>query len=376
NYYYYEITNLNVEWTQHKISKSDFTAVGSPDWSAIAEIEVAYNGNGNCSFDDLYALGSDGFTMDGVQADVIVESANFAYVLPSKVLKRLAQLTNYDWYIDANRDLQFFSALTNAAPFELNDSDGNHNYFSLKLSNDISKLRNVVYIFGGEATANNDTTEDLSYQADGTNTQFQLARKYDIDTITLTQNSATLTVGVEGEDDFSSYDVLYNADDRVLSFNTAPASGDSIIITGKILFPLTAKISDAVSVASYGEREIVIKEEDLKTPTSAIQRALAEFQQYAAENTTGEFKTDKSGLLAGQRIHINLATLGIDEWYIIQNVSGTMRTESEMQYTVKIVSANQYGLVEILQMLLADRLKNINEYTSEYLVSGASDLIE
>jgi hypothetical protein len=383
NYFEHEITTGFVTgYTQVRVARSAFVSSGSPDWSVIAEAQVATDATGadtvNVSFDDMYSIADNSFTMDNVDVQGNeVASVKFGFRFPSDVMKRYSQVTGLDWYVDSNRDLHMFASLNNTAPFELNDDDGNHIYDSLRIDQDITKLRNVVYIFGGESVATNDTVEELDYQADGTQDNFQLGRRYDLTTVTLEVNSVAQDVGVEGEDQFADgFDALYNVDDKTIFFDTAPGNGVSVNWTGKILFPLVAKITDAASIAEFGEKEITIKEDDLKTFESAIQRAIVEFNDYAAANIDGGFQTDSQGLRAGQRIHLDLDKRGIDDWYIIQKVTGRMRTPTQMTFTVGLVSTKQFSLLHIMQLLLADRMKGIEDFQSEHLVDGVSELVE
>ena len=382
NYYEYEITSgFETGWNYYRVLKTAFSSTGSPAWSAIAKIQVGADATAsntvNVTFDDLYAMDEDGFTMDNVVTNnLTIPSAKFGFKLPSDVLKRYAQVTAYEWYVDANRDIHFFSSLQNGAPFELTDDGGNHIYDSLKIDQDLTKLRNVVLFFGGQETALNNTTEYLGYQADGTQTNFQVARKYNPTTVSVEVNSVAQTVGIEGEDDIASVDVLYNQDDNSLFFASAPTGGVDVNLTGKRVNDLQAKFYDASSISLYGEKEIVIKEEDITTRDAAIKRSFAEFSAYASQIVDATFETDSQGLRAGQRIHLNLASLGIDEYYIVQRVSGRMRTEDDMTFSVQLVSTRNYSLVHVLQMLLADRLKGIDEYNSDSLIGGTFDIVE
>lgn len=383
NYFEIELTSGFVDdWTQNRIARATFTTTGSPDWTNIAQIQVACDATGadtvNVSFDDIYSIDDDAFTMDNVDVEgQNIQSAKFGFKFPSAVLKRYSQVTGLDWYVDSDRDIHMFSTLTNTAPFELTDTGGNHNYDSLRIDQDISKLRNTVYIFGGEGIATSAITEELDYQADGTQKEFQLTRRYDLPSVTLLVNAVSQDVGVEGDDTFADgFDALYNVDDRSISFDTAPANGVSVNWTGKRLFPLNAKLVDGASVAAFGEKEITIKEDDIKTFDAAIQRAIAEFTEYAGANIDGSFLTDSQGLRAGQRIHLDLTNRSVDEWYVIQKVSGRMRTATAMTFTVSLISTKQFGMIEILQMLLAERLKDIADSLTDNLVEGIADVVE
>lgn len=385
-YYSYEITSgFSTGWNHARVLKTAFSSTGSPSWAAIAKVAVAAKSSSATtsyvSFDDLYATDSDAFTMDGVDVSdtLTIESATFVYKTASDVLKKLAALVAYDWQISADKDLSFFDSQLNTAPIELQDSNDTYVYESLELSSDISQLRNVVYIFGGDVSEDSTKTEVLDTQANGTNKIFQIGYRYKTTATTdysLTVNSVSKTVGIDGVDDSSSFDAMYNPDEKTLEFTTAPASAATVRFTGYRLYPLAEKIGDSVSILTYGEHEMVIKDEDINTTDAALQRAIGEFVAYADSIVDGSFDTDETGLEAGMKIHVTSTVRDVDEWYVIQRVTGKMRTPDDMRYSIQLVSSKTYGMVEILQKLLAERVKEIDDYDDFHLLSAAYEVVE
>ena len=374
NYYEFEIDeNVETGYNRFRIPRSLFTASGSPDWTAIDDVQLgaaaAATTTVNVTFDDFYGSNTEAITMDAVNPNITlsIKEAQFSEKAGSVVLKRLADLIGYDWMIDAQKDLNFFSASNNTAPFELDDTGGNYNYESLVVQQDITKLRNRVKLFGGKFTDTSQTTENLDAQADGSNTLFQLAGTYlDEDpttNVTLTVNAVSKTVGVAGEDDLASFDALLDKDEKTLEFASAPAAAAAVVFMGYRIKPLRVDLADSISISAYDwEQEMVIKDEDIVTMDSAIQRCQAEFTEYAGSIVEGTFSSDSNGLRAGQRIRVNSTIRGIDEWYVIQRVSGTMRTETDMVFTVDLVSATIYDVVEVMQKLLALQSSELTDY--------------
>lgn len=93
-----------------------------------------------------------GFTTTNVIAPTIVNKVVFNYLTVSKALTKLAEtLGNYDWYVDYNKDINFFENGTRYAPFNLDDTSGNHVWNSLEVKQNTSQLRNKIIIRGGDA---------------------------------------------------------------------------------------------------------------------------------------------------------------------------------------------------------------------------------
>lgn len=381
SYYSYEITSGFVTgWNKARVLETAFTSTGTPSWAAIQGIEIAGKSSSAVSnyisFDDLYASTAASFTMTNVQlgSTVIIESAKFSSAKCSDCVKKIANLIEFDYFWDADKDLHFFSTENNTAPYELTDSSGYFDFNTLELESDISSLRNVIYVFGGDAKETATQTEQLDSQANGSATLFQLGYRYK--DYSLTVAGVATTVGVDGNDSLTSHQSLYNVEEKTLEFATAPASAAAVRFTGYRLYPLKYVVGEAISIITYGEHELVIKDENITTSDAAIQRALAEFTTYAAAVVDGKVNTDTAGFRSGQKIHVDSDTRSIDEWYIIQSIRGRMRTHNEMTFTLNLVSAKTWDMVQILQELLLDRVKELDDYDDNHLVTAAFELVE
>lgn len=390
NYYYIEVTSgLIQNWNKIIKAKGDFLTVGSPNWANIQKIEVAAKSNAavtcNVSFDDVFGTTNDAISMAGVDDNLglTVETAIFNERFGSNVLKRLADLYGWDWYIAPEKALNFFDPEGNNAPFNLEDDNEKFIWPSLVLGSDITKLVNVIKIFGGPATESSQTVEQLDYQADATNTVFQLAALYDKDeAYTLEVDASgmggyvTFTVGIDGIDDMPSGGALWNPDEKTITFDSAPGNSAKVRWTGYRIFPLAIKIADSISITNNGwEQELVIKDEQITTYDSAIQRAIAEFTQYANRLIEGSFQTYTGGLRAGQRIKVESTIRGVSEWYVIQRVNGIMRTEDEMTFSVDMVTARTYDAIDVLQRLLLNEVREITDYQNDRILSLIQEVI-
>lgn len=63
-----------------------------------------------------------GITTNNVIQGVTIDQINFNYVQPSQALRRIADLTGRNWYIDYYKDIHYFPLLTNTSPFNIEDT--------------------------------------------------------------------------------------------------------------------------------------------------------------------------------------------------------------------------------------------------------------
>jgi len=70
--------------------------------------EVFENQPLNTIIDSLVSRWASGFTTTNVTVTDTVDYINFNYQPISKCLKRLADMFNYDWYVDYSKDIHFF----------------------------------------------------------------------------------------------------------------------------------------------------------------------------------------------------------------------------------------------------------------------------
>jgi len=365
-------TDLVTGWNYLHFAKSAFTSTGSPSWSAVTVVRLSVtansNGTANVSFDDVRLIDEKAFTQEDVNADVLINYAKFNYENPSECIRQMSEQTGYDWYVDENRSIHFFPPETITAPFSLDDTTGNHIWGTLELSDDISGLRNQIYVRGGEYLGSSQS-EDLSPQVNGTNKILKLGYRYN--TLSVTDNAVPITIGIDNIDDPASYTALYNFDEKVLKFLVAPTAGHTIIATGYPYIPVIVKKRDAASIASFGVFEHRIIDKTINTLAGARQRAQAELETYRDTLNEGSFQTLKSGLHTGQQITIDCTLAGVDNTYLINKLTMTMNSPTAPKYTVGLVSTRAYGMIEFLLGLLRKDAKAIEIGTDEVL-----DLVE
>lgn len=334
---------------------------------------------GNFFFDNVYIVTNAqaaGFTVANVVAPYTVATITFNYLSISQALQKLAEaLPSYDWYVDGNRDINFFAQGTRSAPYVIDDTTGNFDWSTLKFEVQTSQLRNIITVRGGNV---NGTSVENQQKADGVQRNFFVG--YNLGTFLAYKALAAaptsfsaLTVGADGKDDPTTKNCLYNPDRGLLIFPeaTKPAIGDVIKFSGVPSFPLFSQVQDPVSVATYGKYEYLILDKTITTKDQAIDRAQAELAKYAYPLYTGSFSTNTAGLKTGQVITITSVKRSISGTYKLLRVRNSLRLPSTSSWNIEAEFSSTFDidLVDILNKLL---IKD----PSDQIVIGSNEIID
>ncbi|MGI1661390.1 hypothetical protein ACRDNQ_04030 [Palleronia sp. KMU-117] len=313
---------------------------------------------------DLLATYAPDFTDNNVVANVGVASVAFNRITISDALQKLAELSNFSWYVDYEKDIHFFAQNGQQAPFALSDTARNHVFESLEIKRDITQLRNTIIIQGGEVPG---ASRTVKYAGDGDRAEFDTQYKFATKP-TVTVDGVAQTVGLDFIDDDGSFDCMWSFQQKYIRFTAgnlppAPTSPDvtNVDITGQPLYPIVVKVNDPESIAEYGVYEFQIRDENISSQDQAIKRGLGELRAYAGSLNEGSFETYEPGLRAGQTINIQSTLLDVDEPFLIQRVQYRYISENLDLWTVQVASLKTLGIVEIFQKLLTNEELTANE---------------
>lgn len=321
-----------------------------------------------------------GITLANVDCPVVIKYIAFNYEYPTECLRQLAEATDYEWYIDYDKDIHFFSKLTAAAPFELSDTGGKYVYESLKIRKDITPVRNTVYVRGGEYKGDPFTVEVL---ADGSQRVF--GTEYRFSNIHVSVTGQAKSVGIDAIDNETDFDCLYNFQEKLVRFRTdkKPTAASSVKISGLPWLPVIVKVRDSNSIDVFsaaegnGIYEFKIIDRSIKSKAGARQRALAEIMAYSATLSEGEFNTYEDGLVAGQRIRVQSTLRGVDDYYIVNKVETSVMVANEgettLLYRVSLMTTRTFDHIDLLQKLLNSKDKEIVIAEDEVLDEIESD---
>lgn len=304
-----------------------------------------------------------GFTINNVSCPTVINYIAFNYKPISKCLEELANLTNYDWYIDYDKDLHFISKTTLTAPLEIEDANASHRQGSLIIRKDNSQIRNSIIVRGGEFLGDTFTSE---IECNGVDTIYPLAYKYTDFAATLT--GQPLNVGTDNLDNPTDYDVLHNFNEKIVRFRDerTPSTGSILRVSGRPHLPVIVKYRSPVDIStlsasegSDGIYEYLIIDKTINSKEGARQRAKAEITTYATTLSEGEFETETAGFRAGQRIRINSVARGIDEYFVINKVTFKQFTADTFVYKISLITTKTFDLIDLLSQLLLAETKKI-----------------
>lgn len=302
---------------------------------------------------DLLSSYTTGFTSTNTSSTFVIEKIVFNQMPISACIKRLADILNYDWYVDQDKDVHFFDRYGNPAPFSVTDDNGNFIPQTLKRVSDGSEVVNRVKVRGGEY--NGVLFSDKITVSGNNSKSFKLPYRFANLTITLDTGGGPVakTVGVDFIDDFTTKNVLYNFQEQTFRFENNLANGNIIAFSGNPKVPVFSVSEDPVSIEQYGTIEKLIRDDSIESNVIARRRASAELYAYSEPITDVKFLTNTSGLRAGQLINIQSAAQGINDDLIIKQVTFKMKGHDSFEYAVDLVSTRRYDFVTLLQKIIA-----------------------
>lgn len=159
------------------------------------------------------------------------------------------------------------------------------------------------------------------------------------------------------------YDALYNADDKIITFSTAPAAASTLTVAAQPKLHVLVQYKDYSSVNTYGEFQFKLEDKTILSKAAARQRGLQEVLQWASAANEGSFVTYTSGLKVGQTINVQSTIRGLDTNFFINRISAKARTYGAFEYTVSLVTTKTMGIIYYLQSLLIDKDETIVDDT-------------
>lgn len=324
----------------------------------------------NQLFIDYPDLTTNGLTKNNVNCGILFKTVAFNSISMSKVIQQLADATNYNWYIDENRDIHFFIGSESSAPFNITKTSDTCIQGTLSITNDVTQAKNVVWVRGGDATST--TTKDYLQKGDGSKKIFNTGYIYaQLPTVTL--NSTVQTVGVDNLDSDSSFQVMWNFTSQTIRFTTyTPLATDLITITGFYNYPIIVVKSDPSSVSALGGKyEYKLINKTIRTKEEASQYATGQLDNYSKSVDNGSFSTYKTGLNVGQSIHITYD--GIDRTFVIERIDMRIHANSSTNqysaiFNVQVTTQNTTDMIQLLQKLVSQN--------DDVLELGGDEVIE
>jgi hypothetical protein len=302
------------------------------------------------------------FTVVGVTSTYVISKIVFNQISVAACIKKIADLLKYEWYVDVDKDVKFFSSFTYSAPYDLTDTSGNFVYNTLERDIDGTQITNQVKVRGSLGTETTIYTDVITVKGNDT-MSFSLPFKFQNLGIRVDAGAGYVakSVGIQFIDTFATKDVLYNYNDDSIAFASALSDGNKIEYSGNRKYPVLAVASDPVSIAAYGLKEKLIRDNSIADGAIARKRAQAEILTYKDEISDAKFDTFTAGLRTGMVMNINSTLRNFNLDFIITRVVFKPYTPMEYAYSVELVTTRRYGFIELLQKLIAPEDMNANE---------------
>lgn len=138
------------DWQYHDLPFTGAAITGTPDWTSVdyAELIVEETGDGQIMWNGLRVNAEGSFTAYNVEPTPDFDDLRSPQIKPTALINQMAQVWEYVWYIDYERDVHFKDRENDPAPFEITDTS--NNFTNLKIEADVSNVGNRVIVRGGE----------------------------------------------------------------------------------------------------------------------------------------------------------------------------------------------------------------------------------
>ncbi len=296
-----------------------------------------------------------------VVTGMTVPSISFNYEQVTQSIEKVAKQIGWQWYVDPDKKLHFFPAGSPyPAPFSINDTDGNLEWPSLDIAEDITNMKNSVVVIGGNynLTTTSGNTPDI-YKTDGVRATYQIVYPYSGTTIAVTLDGVAQTVGLsENNPNPASYNVIYNKAQQFIQFTSVPTTGKTVNVSGTASLPIIATSSNQTAINTYGLIQDSIIDKTIKSQEEAQQRADADIAMYGSPVYSVKFYTLRTGLIVGQMLSINSTIFGINISVTINRITGMGYSPNQLRYLVECTGTDVVSFIDILTVLLTSNNTN------------------
>lgn len=339
---------------------------------------------------------SEAMTTNGVLPAFTLGKIVFGYRTVTQCLDELSDLTGFSWFVDEDRDLQFFAPGQFMSGFNIRDlptGAPTFNYRKLRIDRSRTKYRNKQYIRAGLDTTDLQTE---NFAGDGERQTFTLGFEVSDDAtpiITLDTGGGPVvqTVGIRGIDDDASFDWYYRTTEKEItqkSADTAIASTDILQVQYFGLFPIVVLRTLPSEIASRsaveggsGIYENVIDDNSIESGDFAEEKGDGLLRRFGEIPTKLIFETDVDGLRAGQCMGVQLQNRGADVdrfLYLIDSVKGVDVDALIMRYQIRALSGEHLGGWARFWRKLkeAGRVFNLREGETLQILNQADEILE
>lgn len=286
-------------------------------------------------------------SVNNVQACDKVISISFGDFYLWDAMEQLCKISSYEWYIDENLDVNFFSKLDRINPIVLSQTNYNYKKGTASFTPDASKLVNKLWVKGGKSISA-PYTQDITVST----TPIQLfytPRAPEGGSITVVIGGVAKTLGIQNIDAAGTNDFLLNANEKLLVPDLCVSGTGTIIYCYE--YPIKLLLEDKASQLKYGQFDDILK---VETDDKILARELGiqYLFKYSSPVMTGTIQPMSGYYKAGELIKIEIPDLLINDYFQIKQVQNdTVAGEHMVNCTLQL---------ETPQRDIAYILKDIN----------------
>ena len=286
-----------------------------------------------------------GFTTNNVGGFFTpLTEVKFSFRSPSDCLRELAEIIDWQWFIDEDKDIHFISKQagdTDPSPFNITDDTLDTIFTNLAITLDYSQVRNKVIIQGGNFLK---TSITENFVGNAATRSWALA--YPPVSPTLTVGGGAKTLGRDNIDaDDGTFEYFYNTDEKnfkAASAEATPGNGVAIVIAYNYNAPglfsqeNTQSQTDLAALeGGDGVYEYVFKDNTLDSDAAIQGRAAIELEKNAFPELFGSVDTiNQFGFEPGQLITIDMDGSRYNGTYNIEQVTITSLGGSTLRYSI------------------------------------------
>lgn len=250
---------LTVDNLQYKLTCVDFTV----DLDRHLYYYQFESGSAGTMVRLLMSLVGSGFTSNNVDDGPLVGGVFLNYDTPSNLITQVAQSIQYNWYVDYNKDLNFFFIQARPAPVSTIDLDADTTtYFNAEIEEHWDQVKNVIYLTGAKVRSLNQ--DRITAMGDGQKKFFALGYPpWSYDTITVTVDGINQTIlrdnidGQAGDGKGAQGQAYVCLDNHGVRFpdNSPPGTDKPVEINYNYAIDPVIIMEDADSIATMATRE-------------------------------------------------------------------------------------------------------------------------
>lgn len=294
-------------------------------------------------------LAADGVTDGTIEAGPVVTKVIFNYQSLATCLDEMATHAGMIWYIDNAKALQFHARDSSAAAWDLTALTQIRPGLTIETSTRGYRNRQIV-----RAGVDLTSSRTDSFKGDGTAKTWTLA--FPCGSVpTGTVNAVSKTFGVRGVDTGKDWYYQFGSNQITQSDGaSALTTSQTLAVTYQGQFPIIA-VADldaeitarAAAEGGSGIYESLISDPNVNGSDSAYEMADAYLSRYGEIPEVVTYSTDTAGLVPGAIQTITLSTYGLNDAYLIDQVSArpiSLGTGGHlMRYSVRALSGEHLG---------------------------------